>query len=247
MTDWTGRHVIRGVAEELMDRLPRGRGLRPPASRLGLPGRGHGRVLDPAHGGLPRHRHLVADHRSRGAQDRVHGHGARGRVRLAAARLGGRARSLEGPVVKGAIFESKEGRQAIRAKAVVDATGDADLFARAGAAFDSDIDEGDIHHCINTAWLFGGVDMDRWIAFRTGDPKGFSDFMARGREQLKFFEKPFVVVAQRRGALHGPAAVRLQRRRRRGPHRGRAALAPADGRPPRGLPRARAGLRATRS
>ena len=86
----------------------------------------------------------------------------------------------DGPVIQGAIFESKEGRQAIRARVVVDASGDADLFARAGAALDSDIDERDIHHCTNTAWLFGGVDMDRWIAFRTGDPKGFSDFMARG-------------------------------------------------------------------
>ena len=37
---------------------------------------------------------------------------------------------LEGNVVKGAIFESKEGRHAILAKVVIDTTGDADLIAR---------------------------------------------------------------------------------------------------------------------
>ena len=77
MSDWTGRHVIRGVAEELMDRLPRDARFGPAAGGLGLAGRGHRRLLDPAHGGLPRRRHLVAHHRPRVAQDRVHGHGAR--------------------------------------------------------------------------------------------------------------------------------------------------------------------------
>jgi succinate dehydrogenase/fumarate reductase flavoprotein subunit len=38
--------------------------------------------------------------------------------------------------VRGAVFESKSGRQAILAKNVVDATGDGDLFAAAGAAYE---------------------------------------------------------------------------------------------------------------
>ena len=79
---------------------------------------------------------------------------------------------LEGNVVKGAIFESKEGRHAIFAKVVIDTTGDADLIARTHASFESDIDEGDIHHCINTAFLFGGVDMERWLAFRSERARG---------------------------------------------------------------------------
>src|SRR6185295_9163608 len=77
-------------------------------------------------------------------------------------------------------------------KVVVDATGDGDLFARAGAAFDSDIEQDDIHHCMNTAWLFGGVDMTRWIEFKAGQPEQFAQFMRLGRERLHFFEKPFV-------------------------------------------------------
>lgn len=40
---------------------------------------------------------------------------------------------MEGNVCRGAVFESKSGRQAILAKVVVDATGDGDIFAAAGA------------------------------------------------------------------------------------------------------------------
>jgi ribulose 1,5-bisphosphate synthetase/thiazole synthase len=43
---------------------------------------------------------------------------------------------MEGNAVRGAVFESKSGRQAILAKNVVDATGDGDLFAAAGAEFE---------------------------------------------------------------------------------------------------------------
>ena len=73
-----------------------------------------------------------------------------------------------------------------------DRLGSADLIARSGATFESDIDAADIHHCINTAFLLGGVDMERWLTFRKQDPDGFSQFMALGRQKLKFFEKPFV-------------------------------------------------------
>jgi hypothetical protein len=75
---------------------------------------------------------------------------------------------------------------------VVDATGDGDLFARAGAAFDSDIEQADAHHCMNTAFLLAGVDMNRWIAFRTGQPEAFAAFMDRGRATCGLFERPFV-------------------------------------------------------
>src|SRR5712691_8111490 len=51
--------------------------------------------------------------------------------------------------VTGAVFESKEGRLAIRAGVTIDCTGDGDLFHCAGAGSESDIDERDIHHCTN--------------------------------------------------------------------------------------------------
>jgi ribulose 1,5-bisphosphate synthetase/thiazole synthase len=43
---------------------------------------------------------------------------------------------MDGNRVVGAVFESKSGRQAILAKTVIDATGDGDLFAAAGAEFE---------------------------------------------------------------------------------------------------------------
>ena len=43
---------------------------------------------------------------------------------------------MEGDRICGAVFESKSGRQAILAKVVVDATGDGDLFAAAGAEYE---------------------------------------------------------------------------------------------------------------
>ncbi len=43
---------------------------------------------------------------------------------------------VQGNQVQGAVFESKSGRQAILARVVVDATGDGDLFASAGAAYE---------------------------------------------------------------------------------------------------------------
>ena len=98
---------------------------------------------------------------------------------------------VEDGTMKGVIFESKEGRQAIKAKVVIDTTGDADLLARAGLPLDSDIDKADIHHCINTAFLVGAVDIERWLAFRYEDNDGFAKFMSGGRQTVGSFEKPF--------------------------------------------------------
>jgi hypothetical protein len=43
---------------------------------------------------------------------------------------------MDGNTVRGAVFESKSGRQAILAKTVVDASGDGDIFAAAGAEYE---------------------------------------------------------------------------------------------------------------
>ncbi|HZH05509.1 MAG TPA: FAD-dependent oxidoreductase, partial [Lautropia sp.] len=99
---------------------------------------------------------------------------------------------VEDGAVRGVLFENKAGRRAIRARVVVDATGDGDLFARAGADFEANFADEDIHHCMNTAWLFGGVDMKRWIEFRVGEPQRYSAFMAQGRESIGLIERPFV-------------------------------------------------------
>ncbi len=40
--------------------------------------------------------------------------------------------------------------------------------------------------------MIGGVDKNRWLAFRAEDGQGFKDFVTRGRDRLQYFEKPFV-------------------------------------------------------
>jgi hypothetical protein len=191
MTDWSGQHVIRGFAQELMDRLP--------ADAVAGPAREEWGSRDPAraahwsqrtagfHGVVTWSPTVDPERLKLASQELV----LEEKVRLvfhswAAMPL------LEGGKVRGAIFESKAGRQAVRAKVVVDATGDGDMFARAGARYESDIEAADIHHCMNTAWLLGGVDMERWLEFRAGQPAQFTEFMARGREELRAFERPFV-------------------------------------------------------
>ncbi|MEI7903062.1 MAG: FAD-dependent oxidoreductase [bacterium] len=57
-----------------------------------------------------------------------------------------------GNAVQGVVFESKEGRKAIRAKVVVDATGDGDVYHQAGAAYQQ------ISHAIGFVYRLGNVD-----------------------------------------------------------------------------------------
>ncbi len=191
MTDWDGGLVIRGFADEVFARLPKDAVAGPGPEEWGSrnPERAdywshrtsafHGVVtwsptIDPERLKLLSQQLLL--------ERKVHlVHHA-----WIAAPL------MEGGAVRGAIFESKSGRQAVRAKVVIDATGDGDLHAMAGARSETDVEESDIHHCMNTAWLFGGVDMARWIEFKVSRPEQFAHFMQLGRERLRFFERPFV-------------------------------------------------------
>jgi 2-polyprenyl-6-methoxyphenol hydroxylase-like FAD-dependent oxidoreductase len=191
MTDWQGQLVIRGVAEELLDRLPVDAVAGPARDDWGSTDAGktaHWSHRTAAYHGVvtwsptvdPERLKLVSQELVLERQVKLIYHS------WAAVPI------VEDGAVKGVVFESKEGRMAILADVVVDATGDGDLFARAGAAFTNDIEEADVHHCMNTSWLFGGVDMKRWIDFKASRPDDFAAFMARGREALGLFERPFV-------------------------------------------------------
>ena len=191
MTDWDGREVIQGFARDVFERLPK--------DAVAGPARGEWGSRDPGraaywsqrtsafHGVVtwsptidPERLKLVSQEMVLELAIRLVLHG------WAAAPL------MRDGAIAGAIFESKAGRQAIRAKVTVDATGDGDLLARAGAACESDIEESDIHHCMNTSWLFGGVDMARWLEFKSAQAHQFGQFMQLGRERLRLFDKPFV-------------------------------------------------------
>lgn len=70
---------------------------------------------------------------------------------------------LDGNTVRGAVFESKSGRQAILAKMVIDATGDGDVFAAAGAEF---------QHCTYSLGLVSRIgDLDKVDAAKAAGAK----------------------------------------------------------------------------
>lgn len=191
MTDWTGQLVIRGFAEELFDRLPPDAIAGPPREEWGSqdPAKAaHWSLRTAAYHGIVTWSPTIDPERLKLlSQEIVIERGVKLIYHSWAAQP-----IVENNAVVGVTFESKEGRMAIMAKVVVDATGDGDMFARAGAAYDNDIEEADVHHCMNTAWLFGGVDMKRWLAFRSERPDDFAAFMAKGRETCGLFERAFV-------------------------------------------------------
>jgi 2-polyprenyl-6-methoxyphenol hydroxylase-like FAD-dependent oxidoreductase len=193
MTDWSGRQVIAGFGSELLERLP-------PEAIAGAPEELWGSTDETA------------------AQHWRERQGAfRGVVtwspmidpewlKLASAELLADAgvRFLlhswavdavrDGSRVDGVVFESKQGRRAILADVVIDATGDLDVCRRAGAAFESGAEghESNIQHCLNTAWTWAGVDFSRWIEFKRTHPQAHRELMDRARESLGYVERPMV-------------------------------------------------------
>ncbi len=192
MTDWAGEAVIRGFAAEVIDRLPDDAIAGPAPQEWGSRDSArvaHWSMRTAAYHGVVTWSPTIDPERLKlASQDMV----VESKVRLLYHAWAARPVVSAAGAVCGAAFESKAGRQVVMARVVVDATGDGDLFARAGARCETDIEQSDIHHCMNTSWLFGGVDMPRWIAFRAGKPEEYSAFMQRGRDALRFFDKPFV-------------------------------------------------------
>ncbi|MCL2125960.1 MAG: FAD-dependent oxidoreductase [Oscillospiraceae bacterium] len=78
---------------------------------------------------------------------------------------------VEDNVVKGVIFESKEGRQAILAKVVIDATGDGDLYRQSGAPYENLSDPLTRSTTTTLAWRVGGVNIDYLLEWRNAHPE----------------------------------------------------------------------------
>ncbi|MCA3413510.1 MAG: FAD-dependent oxidoreductase [Roseomonas sp.] len=191
MTDWSGQLVIRGFAEEFLARLPPGAMAGPPreiwGSRDAATAAWWALRFSAFHGIVTHAPTCDPEWMKATALDML--------LEAKAEPLfhaWGAEPIVEDNTVRGAIFESKQGRRAILAKVTVDATGDGDLFARAGAPYAADTHENDIHHCINTSWMFAGIDMPRFLTWRAEKPDEFSAFMQRGKAEIGLFEKPFV-------------------------------------------------------
>ena len=81
---------------------------------------------------------------------------------------------------KGVIFESKAGRQVVYAKVVIDATGDGDLYAQAGAGFHGESGIIDFDHRDNQTalvWRVGGVNYLPFAKMREENPKTFRRYI----------------------------------------------------------------------
>jgi 2-polyprenyl-6-methoxyphenol hydroxylase-like FAD-dependent oxidoreductase len=71
---------------------------------------------------------------------------------------------VEDGTIRGVIVESKAGRHAIRARIVIDASGDGDVFASAGAKFTHD------GYMLTVVHRMGNVDTDEWERFELEHP-----------------------------------------------------------------------------
>jgi hypothetical protein len=81
---------------------------------------------------------------------------------------------VEGGEIKGVITESKSGREAILAKRVIDATGDADVAARAGARCHKTPREEMM--AASVMFSMSGVDKRRFIEHIKADPQTYKDW-----------------------------------------------------------------------
>ena len=83
---------------------------------------------------------------------------------------------MDGNVCKGVYFESKEGRQAVLAKVVIDATGDGDLFRQTGTPFEALSDPKTRGRVTTLAWRIGGVDSWALNEWKQNHPQAAAAF-----------------------------------------------------------------------
>jgi len=80
---------------------------------------------------------------------------------------------MEGSRIKGVIVQNKSGRQAILARTVVDATGDADVAAAAGAEYVLGREKDNKMRPMSVLFRLGGVDLAKVIEYCRSQPKEY--------------------------------------------------------------------------
>ena len=93
---------------------------------------------------------------------------------------------MEGDTIKGVVTESKSGRQAILAKRVIDATGDADVACHAGAPY-TKADRGELMGA-TSSFSCSGVDVERFLEYVKAKPSSLGDWSSEttGKEDDMF-------------------------------------------------------------
>ena len=79
--------------------------------------------------------------------------------------------------VRGMVFESKSGRQAILADITIDTTGDGDMFASVGAEFDATIDRSVRSANLALVFRIANVDAERYVDFREKEKTKHDELM----------------------------------------------------------------------
>ncbi len=80
--------------------------------------------------------------------------------------------------VKGVVFESKSGRQAILGQVIIDGTGDGDLLPSAGAAYDDVWDPKIRSSQLALVFRIGNADFNKLADFREANPQKYNELMA---------------------------------------------------------------------
>lgn len=80
---------------------------------------------------------------------------------------------MDGSRIKGVIVHNKSGRQAIMARTVVDATGDADIAAAAGAEYVKGRERDSKMRPMSVLFRLGGVDLEKVIEYCRSQPKEY--------------------------------------------------------------------------
>ena len=86
---------------------------------------------------------------------------------------------MEGGVIRGVTFESKEGRKAVFAKVVIDATGDGDIYSQTGAPYASLADGETRSSTTALVWRIAGIDWDQFEAWKRRSPQALAALRER--------------------------------------------------------------------
>ena len=90
---------------------------------------------------------------------------------------------MDGNQVKGVIFQSKSGRQAVLSKVVIDSTGDGDLLPFSGADFKSDIDPSLRIANLSFSYWIANVDLKKYQDFKKTHAKELVEEMSEIRKR----------------------------------------------------------------
>jgi hypothetical protein len=93
---------------------------------------------------------------------------------------------VDDDIVKGVVFESKSGRQALLGKVIIDTTGDGDVYASAGAPFDGKMNPDDRSSKLAFVFRIDNIDPEKYFGFRKSNPQAHDELL-KELENLRGF------------------------------------------------------------